>query len=228
MRMTGLAPLGALAAGGLGVLAIALVATDLSGTGPVVTRYVASGFDHIIPKGLDHILFVLGLFFYSLAWGPLLWQVTAFTLAHTVTLALAATGIVAVPGSVVEPLIALSIVFVAVENILSPGGRRVGRARLLVVFGFGLLHGLGFAAVLSEFGLGDDFLAKLLSFNLGVEIGQLTVIAAAFLLLGLPFGSRPWYRRRIAIPASVAIAAIGLYWFLTRIGIPLVDIPYLS
>lgn len=143
--------------------------------------YISVGFDHILPKGLDHILFVLGLFFFSPRFGPLIWQVSAFTLAHTVTLALGALGIVVVPGHIVEPIIAASIVFVAVENLFS---NRLSPWRPLVIFGFGLLHGLGFAAVLGEFGLPrGQFIPALLGFNVGVEIGQLTVIAGAFALV---------------------------------------------
>ncbi|MEL6586707.1 MAG: HupE/UreJ family protein [Pseudomonadota bacterium] len=195
--------------------------------GDVVVRYVVSGFDHIIPKGLDHILFVLGLFLYSLAWRPLIWQVTAFTAAHTVTLALATLGIVQPTMWVIEALIALSIVWIAVENMLGGARRTIGWARIAVVFAFGLLHGLGFASVLSEFGLGEFFVASLISFNVGVEIGQLTVIAVAFLLLGLPFGNKPFYRKAVVIPGSLIIAAIGAYWVLNRIGV-VGDVPLLT
>lgn len=181
----------------------------------VFTRFVVQGFEHIIPKGLDHIVFVLGLFFFSLQLRPLLVQVTAFTLAHTLTLALAALEIVSIPASIVEPLIALSIVFVAVENILRP---RLGVWRTAVVFLFGLLHGLGFASVLGELGGGGaNFVARLVGFNVGVELGQLAVILAAFLLVGLWFGRKPWYRSVIAIPASLVIAAIGAFWFVERV-----------
>ncbi len=177
-------------------------------------RYCAVGFDHIIPKGLDHVLFVLGLFFLSAGFRALFWQVTAFTLAHTVTLALSALGLIAVPASIVEPIIALSIVYVAVENMLSD---RLMRWRPVVVFGFGLLHGLGFASVLGQFGLPDaSFVAALIGFNVGVEIGQLTVIAAGFVLVGYWFGSKDWYRAAIAIPASALIAMTGAYWFIER------------
>jgi hypothetical protein len=145
--------------------------------------YIPVGFDHILPKGLDHILFVLGLFFLSTRFAPLLWQVSAFTLAHTITLAMAVLGIVSVPGSIVEPLIAASIVYVAVENIVSD---KLHRWRPFVIFGFGLLHGLGFASVLGEFGLPDgQIVPALIGFNIGVEFGQLTVIALAFLLVWL-------------------------------------------
>lgn len=184
---------------------------------PVFGRFIVSGFEHIIPKGLDHILFVLGLFFFSLRLSPLLWQVTAFTLAHTVTLALASTGVVSIPASIVEPLIAASIVYVAVENIFGGKGQ-VGWSRIALVFGFGLLHGLGFASVLSDVGLPEGrFVVALIGFNIGVELGQLAVIAAAFVLAALPFGRKDWYRSAIAIPASVAIAGIGAWWTFERV-----------
>ncbi len=176
--------------------------------------YIPVGFDHILPKGLDHILFVLGLFFLSTHLRPLVWQVSAFTLAHTITLALGAAGWVNVPGSIVEPLIAASITYVAVENIFTSG---LNRWRPVVIFGFGLLHGLGFASVLGEFGLPQgQFVPALIGFNVGVELGQLTVIAIAFVLVGWAM-RRAWYRARIAIPASCIIAAVGAYWFVERV-----------
>ena len=178
-------------------------------------HYIPVGFDHILPKGLDHILFVLGLFFLSIYLRPLLWQITAFTLAHTVTLALGAMGWVTVPAGIVEPLIAASIVYVAIENLFMSG---LSRWRPFVIFGFGLLHGLGFASVLGEFGIPDDqFFAALIAFNIGVEFGQLTVIAAAFLAVGLWFRHKDWYRARISVPASLLIAAVGAYWFIERV-----------
>ena len=184
------------------------------GAGATFARYVVSGFEHIVPLGVDHILFVLGLFFFSLHLGPLLWQVTAFTLAHTATLALATLGVVSVSPSIVEPLIALSIAYVGIENVLRP---RLGWWRPAVVFGFGLLHGLGFASVLSDVGGGTgNLLARLIGFNVGVELGQLAVIGLAFVLLALPFGRKPWWRRFIAVPASLAIAAVGAWWAVER------------
>jgi hypothetical protein len=181
----------------------------------VFASYVPVGFDHILPKGLDHILFVLGLFFLSTSLGSLLWLISAFTLAHTVTLALGALGWVYVPPEIVEPMIAASIVYVAVENIFQRGFSRWGP---LVVFCFGLLHGLGFASVLGEFGLPrDQFIPALVGFNVGVELGQLTVIAIAFLTVGVWFRKKPWYRVRIAVPASVVIAMVGAYWFTERV-----------
>ncbi|NVK14218.1 MAG: HupE/UreJ family protein, partial [Rhodobacteraceae bacterium] len=152
-------------------------------------EYIPVGFTHILPKGLDHILFVLGLFFLSPRVKPLLLQVSLFTVAHTITLALGALGMVNVNPAIVEPLIALSIVFVAVENIFA---RKLHTWRSFVIFGFGLLHGLGFASVLGEFGLPENqFLPALIGFNVGVEFGQLAVIAAAYLGVRLWFGRHP-------------------------------------
>ena len=184
------------------------------GAAPVFLRYIVSGFQHIVPKGLDHILFVLGLFFFALRARPILAQVTSFTLAHTVTLALASLGIVSVPASIVEPLIAASIVYVAVENVF---GGKVGAVRIAVVFGFGLLHGLGFASVLGDVGLtAGRFVVGLIGFNIGVELGQVAVLAVAFGLVGYWFRAKPWYRSRIAIPGSALIALVGAFWFVQR------------
>ena len=181
----------------------------------IVTLYLRLGFTHILPRGLDHVLFVLGIFLLAVDLKPVLWQVSAFTLAHTITLALTVYGVVSLSPRVVEPLIALSIVYVAIENVFTS---RLHAWRPVVVFCFGLLHGMGFAGVLTGIGLPrSEFVPALLSFNAGVECGQLTVIAAAFLLLGLPFRRKPWYRQRIVLPGSLLIAAIGLYWSIQRV-----------
>lgn len=177
-------------------------------------EYVVIGFEHILPKGLDHILFVLGIFFFSTKLGPLLWQVTAFTLAHTVTLALATLKIVTVAPEIVEPLIAASIVFIAFENLR---GGKIGPLRMGLVFGFGLLHGLGFASVLGDIGLNPSrFIADLIAFNIGVEIGQLTVIAAAYIAVASWARAKPFYRPFIAMPASVVIGLVGAWWVVER------------
>lgn len=181
----------------------------------VFRDYTVLGFTHILPKGLDHILFVLGIFLLACRWRPLLYQVTAFTLAHSITLALSLYGIVSLPASVVEPLIALSIVYVGVENIVT---KELKPWRVWVVFAFGLLHGLGFAGVLTELGLPPgETLTALIAFNVGVELGQLAVIGLAFLAVGLWFRDRPWYRARVVIPGSVLIAAVGSWWTITRV-----------
>ena len=177
--------------------------------------YAKIGFVHIVPKGLDHILFVLGLFFYAARWRPLLGQVTLFTLAHTTTLMLASTGHIIVSPNLVEPLIAASIIYVAFENLRS---ERLHAGRLLVIFAFGLLHGLGFASVLGDIGLADgQFMVSLISFNIGVELGQLAVLVPAFLLFGVVAGNALWYRRLISIPSSYLIGAIGMWMLITRV-----------
>ncbi|WP_412049408.1 HupE/UreJ family protein [Hoeflea sp. Naph1] len=179
--------------------------------------YIGIGFTHIVPKGLDHILFVVGLFLLSPRLKPLLIQITAFTLAHSVTLALAMLGVISLSPAIVEPLIAASIVFIAVENLAT---NRLSPWRPFVVFGFGLLHGLGFAGVLTEIGLSPGhFVAGLVAFNIGVEIGQLAVVAVCYAAFGAWFSDKPWYRTRVTMPMSLAIAAIATWWFVERIGL---------
>ena len=177
-------------------------------------RYLRLGFSHIVPEGLDHILFVLALFFLGQTWRKLVAQTTVFTVAHATTLFLAQYGVVSLPGRSVEPLIAFSIACIALENIFSP---KLGPARLALVFGFGLVHGLGFAGSLSEVRFPrDQFLRALLGFNLGVDFGQLFIIGLALLTVGW-FRDKPWFRVRIMIPCCVMIAAVGLFWTVQRI-----------
>lgn len=180
----------------------------------VILKFVWQGFLHILPEGLDHILFVLGLFFFSTLFRPLLLQVTAFTIAHSITLGLAMYGVFSLPARVVEPLIALSIAVVAAENIFF---RKMRPSRFFIVFAFGLIHGLGFAGVLQGLGLPEgEFLKVLISFNVGVEFGQLAVIALAA-AGSFWMWNKPWYFKRVVVPVSVLIAAIGLYWFIERL-----------
>jgi hypothetical protein len=184
-------------------------------TASVFADYVGLGFIHIVPEGVDHILFVLGLFLLSRKLGPLLWQITAFTLAHSVTLALSIYGIVSLPPSLVEPLIALSIAYVGIENILT---RRLMPWRVILVFTFGLLHGMGFAGVLTDLGLPEtEFVTALIAFNVGVELGQLSVVLAAFLLVFAWWRREQLYRRLVVLPVSLMISLVGLYWFVTRL-----------
>lgn len=223
------APFTGFVRGGQSSPAIVLSGGDEATGSQTFFSYIPVGFDHILPQGLDHILFVLGLFFLSIHLRPLIWQVSAFTLAHTITLALAALGYVSVPGSIVEPLIAASIVYVAIENIFARG---LTKWRPAVIFGFGLLHGLGFASVLGEFGLpAGQFVPALIGFNVGVEVGQLTVIALAFGLIWLGVWAArrarldgpeemvteyPVMFRAISVTGSLLIALIGIYWVIER------------
>ena len=182
--------------------------------GAALLRFLTLGFQHILPEGLDHVLFVLGLALFSARLAPLLVQVTAFTLAHTLTLALSTYGVVSLSPRVVEPLIALSIAYVAIENLFAP---RLRLFRVVLVFAFGLLHGLGFAGALAQLGLPEgERVTALLAFNGGVELGQLAVILPAFgLLWALERAGVP--RRYVVRPLSLVIAAIGLYWTAARL-----------
>jgi hypothetical protein len=177
--------------------------------------YIKQGFEHILPEGLDHILFVLGLFLLCRAWKPILIQVTTFTVAHTITLALATLGYVSIAPRIVEPIIAASIAVVALENIFRP---TYGKFRLLLVFVFGLIHGLGFAQKLIDERIpSGSIVSSLLGFNIGVEFGQLAVI-------GLAVAATSWikdeekYRGWVVIPASAAIAVAGLFWAYQRVA----------
>jgi hypothetical protein len=177
--------------------------------------YLKLGYRHILPLGFDHILFVLSLFLLNPRLKPVLWQATAFTVAHSVTLGLAMYHLISPPTRIIEPLIAISIVYVALENIFSP---KLKPSRVAVVFLFGLVHGMGFAGALGRLGLPQSsYLLSLLLFNLGVELGQLTIIIGAFFLLGKWFGDKSWYRRRIVIPLSAVIAVVAAYWTVQRL-----------
>jgi hydrogenase/urease accessory protein HupE len=178
-------------------------------------RYLALGFTHIVPGGLDHVLFVLGIYLLSGRARSVLWQVSAFTVAHSITLGLSMYGIVAVSPRIVEPLIALSIAYVAIENIFLS---ELKSWRVALVFAFGLLHGMGFAGALKELGLPrSEFVTALVTFNVGVEAGQLAVIGTAFMLVGWSCAHRAWYRSRIVVPASMLIACTAVYWTLQRL-----------
>lgn len=177
--------------------------------------YLRLGFEHILPRGFDHILFVLCLYLLNPDWKTILRQSICFTLAHSLTLGLAMYGVVNPPASVVEPLIAFSIVLVAVENMFI---QRLRPYRIALIFVFGLIHGLGFASSLSSLGLPENrFLPSLLVFNVGVELGQLSVILVAFLLLGKWLGQKPYYHKRVVVPLSVLIACIASYWTVERL-----------
>jgi len=190
-----------------------------SSSGPHRWRRAASlialGFTHIVPGGLDHVLFVLGLFLLASRTRTLLLQISAFTLAHSATLALAALGLVSVPSAIVEPLIAVSIAYIAIENLMTTS---ISKWRLAVVFGFGLLHGLGFAGALAELGIsGTDLPVTLVGFNAGVELGQLAVVLAAAIVMRLLPVASVNRRRYLTNPASAGIAAMGVFWAVERV-----------
>ena len=184
----------------------------LSGSGAAWT-YLQQGFLHILPLGLDHILFVLSLFLLSPKLSTVIWQATAFTVAHSITLGLAVYGIIQPLPAVIEPIIALSIFFVAIENILV---QQLKPGRIVIIFLFGLVHGMGFAGALSELGLPPtDYMISLLSFNLGVELGQLAIVAV-FLPLAFALRSGLFYRRVVLQAGSWVIAGLAAVWFVER------------
>jgi hydrogenase/urease accessory protein HupE len=181
----------------------------------VIEQYLVLGFQHILPKGLDHILFILGIFLLTTRLRPILAQVTAFTVAHSITLGLTMYGVVSLPSRIVEPLIAVSIAYVAIENVVTT---ELKPWRPAVVFAFGLLHGMGFAGVLRELKLPrGEFVPALVSFNVGIELAQLAVVVTAYLLVAMWFRQRTWYRPRFVVPASMLIAATGVFWTVQRI-----------
>ena len=184
-------------------------------TKDVVWFYGKLGFQHIIPYGVDHILFVISLCLLSTNIRTIFWQATAFTVAHSITLALSMKNIIVAPGAVVEPIIALSIVFVAIENMLLT---ELKPWRIMVVFLFGLIHGMGFASALNEIGLpAGKFYTSVIAFNAGVELGQIAVITAMFALIIIPLRNKLWYRKGIVYPISSLIALIAFYWTVQRV-----------
>ena len=173
------------------------------------------GVEHIL-IGYDHLLFLAGLLIACRGWKQMLGVITSFTVAHSITLGLAALDIIHFPGAWVEPLIAASIVYVGIENLVRKDENLTGRWKL--TFGFGLIHGFGFAGVLRELGIGDEgggVTSALLGFNLGVEAGQ---FAIALLVLPLLAKARNWPRFEAKGPLviSLLVAAMGLFWLIQR------------
>jgi HupE / UreJ protein len=190
-------------------------ALEKAPTGDIVWYYLKLGFQHIIPQGFDHILFVAGLCLLSTKVKTILWQATAFTVAHSITLALSMKNIIVAPPAIVEPIIALSILFVAIENLILS---ELKPWRIVIVFLFGLIHGMGFASSLNEIGLPPNkFYTSILSFNLGVELGQIAVITAMFLFIIIPLRKKTTYRKIIVYPLSVLIGLVAAYWTVERV-----------
>ena len=180
-----------------------------------IVLYIQLGFTHVIPLGFDHILFILTLFFLNSKIKSVVIQCSVFTIAHSLSLGLAASGLIMPNAAFIEPLIALSILFTAIENIVST---KVNPFRLLIIFAFGLIHGLGFATALKEIGIPkEQFISSLLSFNFGVELGQIVVIFSAYFLISKWFKDKVWYKERIVYPISCIIGCIALYWTIERI-----------
>ena len=193
-----------------------------SGGGTFLMAYFGLGVEHLV-LGLDHILFVLGLVLLVQGWRSLIWVITAFTLAHSLTLGLSMLGRISAPSAVVEAIIALSILFVAIELLQPPEKRSALAARYpqAMAFGFGLLHGFGFAGVLGEIGLPRDVeLAALALFNIGLEVGQLLVVAAMVLFIRFVkpalLAHEKWAPALQQVPI-IAIGGISVYWLLDRL-----------
>jgi hydrogenase/urease accessory protein HupE len=184
--------------------------------------FIELGFRHILPLGLDHILFIIAIFLNARSWQSLLLQATTFTLAHTITLGLAAAGLISAPAGIVEPLIALSIAVLAIEAIFF---KQSHAWRLPVIFAFGLFHGLGFGEIMKAYLTGADFAVGLAGFTIGVELGQLAVLAGsaavAFAVgaINKAVGKPELYRRVFVQPVAAIIALVGLYWTAQRIGL---------
>jgi hydrogenase/urease accessory protein HupE len=182
---------------------------------PSFTIFLKLGIEHIL-TGYDHLLFLCGLLVACGRFRSMAVIITCFTIAHSITLALAALNIFAIPGRIVEPLIAASIVFVGIENLLRRGGEP--RGRWMLTFAFGLVHGFGFAGVLQQIGIGKNgssLLVPLFSFNLGVELGQIA-IAAVFLLIWFPLRRIPAFAKYGPIVVSAFVTIAGAYWLLER------------
>jgi len=178
-------------------------------------QFTGIGFDHVIPLGWDHILFIVGMALSSLLWRKLLLLVTTFTLAHTLTLGLAMIGTIDVSAKIVEPLIAFSIAYVAIENLMT---HQSIKRKSIIVFLFGLIHGLGFASMLKEFKMApDSFITTLIGFNVGVELAQLLIVLGVVSGLLILRRLKLNYRQLAVIPISIVIALIGIWWGVQRL-----------
>ena len=179
------------------------------------TNFLCLGVKHIL-TGYDHLLFLIGLLLVARGFFPSLGIITSFTIAHSITLAVATLGLVQIPSRIVEPLIAASIVFVGIENLLRGD---IPKARRVVPFGFGLIHGFGFASALREAGIGSGtggIVLPLFSFNLGVELGQIMVAALALPIIW-KLRENPLFIARWAPACSAAVVLLGSFWFVQRV-----------
>jgi hypothetical protein len=181
----------------------------------LISAYIQMGFLHVIPLGFDHVLFILGIFLLHTHWKPIIIQCSVFTLAHSVTLAFCASGLIVPNSRWVEVFIAFSIFCIALENIFY---HKVQYWRLPIIFGFGLIHGMGFANAIQEMGLPQNyFWSSLITFNVGVELAQLSIVLIAWFCIAKWINAKTWYRQRVIIPSSVSIGLIALYWMVERI-----------
>ena len=194
-----------------------VVVNELSkqSTNTIAWEYLKLGYQHILPLGFDHILFILSLLLLSPKLKPLLIQASTFTVAHSITLGLSMFGWIHPIPQIVEPLISISILLVSLENIFS---NKFKSSRLIIVFLFGLIHGMGFASALMDLGLPkSSYLLGVLMFNIGVELGQITIILVAYFLLIKWLAKKVDYKKFIVIPISTIIAITAIYWTIERI-----------
>ena len=181
----------------------------------IAGQYFQLGITHVIPLGFDHILFIICLTLLSSNLKSLILQCSVFTLAHFISLLLASANIIKVDPAIVEPLIAFSILIMAMENILRD---KVRKGRIVLIFLFGLIHGLGFATALKEIGVpANYFITSLLFFNFGVETAQVLVVFTVYFFLIKKFREKVWYKERIVYPFSSMIGCVALYWMVQRI-----------
>ena len=180
-----------------------------------IGHYIQLGFTHVIPLGFDHILFILTLFFLNSELKSVIIQCSVFTIAHSLSLGLAASSLILPNSNYIEPLIAISILYTAIENIVR---NSVNPFRLIIIFVFGLIHGMGFASALQEIGIPKKlFFSCLFSFNIGVELGQIMVVFFAYYLVSKWFAAKSWYKERVVYPISSLIGCVALYWLIERI-----------
>jgi hydrogenase/urease accessory protein HupE len=183
----------------------------------VIQKFLPAGIHHIL-IGPDHLLFLVGLLLLGGSIRQLAVVVTSFTIAHSITLSLAALNIVTPPARIIEPAIALSIVYVGADNLLVRGGRDV---RAWIAFSFGFIHGFGFANVLREMDLPSRALGwSLFAFNIGVEIGQLLVVVVVASALAALRSRSEAAGRQLAFAGSVVVIAAGAFWFIQRVFFP--------
>lgn len=176
--------------------------------------YLKIGFQHVIPLGYDHILFIISLFFFNSKLKTAIIQCSVFTLAHSLTLALVALGYFHFSANIIESIIALSIFFVALENTAH---RELKWWRLGLVFAFGLVHGMGFATALNEINLSkSEFFTALIGFNLGVEVAQAAIILICYSFIAKWVSHKVWYQSKFVNPMSFGISCIALFWAIER------------
>lgn len=177
-------------------------------------NFLIKGFEHVFPLGYDHILFMIALFLYNSRIKTAILQCSVFTIAHSLTLALTANRLIIPNSQLIEIGIAISIFIAGLENILPRVNFSI---RLLIIFLFGLMHGIGFAGALADIGINkQDIISVLAGFNIGVELAQASLIVILYFILSKPFLDAPWYNTFIKKPVSLIIASCGLFWAITR------------